>query len=201
LAQENPQGVLFVGAYPGARAIAHAVEDAGFRVVLVDNNHWHTRQARMEGLATHFGNILSEEAAAEINLGGIGRLIALTPNEEVNSLAAHEFRELFGRAEVYQLAAHPEETPRASTPPPHLRGRRAFGPEVTFELLQQRFAKGAVVKGTPLTEEFDYAAYLAQHDGKVIPLFVIDGKELKVVTADADVDPRPGEVVIGLVEG
>jgi len=201
LAEQNPQGVLVVGAYPGARAIAHALQENGFRVMLVDNNHWHIKQARMEGLPTYFGNILSEEVEADIDLGGIGRLIALTPNDEVNSLAAHEFRSLFGRANVFQLAAHAEEAVRANTPPPHLRGRRVFGPDVTFDSLQQRFATGAIVKATSLTEEFDYDAFCRQYGENVVPLFVItENGHLTVVTAEGETKPKPQQTIIAVVD-
>ena len=38
--------------------------------------------------------------------GGLGRLLAMTADDDVNVLATLHFRELFGRAGVYQLAPH-----------------------------------------------------------------------------------------------
>ena len=57
---------------------------------------------------------ISSEAleVARANLAGIGRLFALTPNDEVNTLCAGHYVHLFGRGEVYQTATRSEETAR-----------------------------------------------------------------------------------------
>ncbi len=145
LAEANPQGVLIAGAHAGARAIAHALQESGFPVLLVDTNRWNIQAARMEGLPTRHGNILTEELLDRLNLGGIGRFIALTPNDEVNALAALHLRGLFGRAEVYQLPPR-QRTERSETRPESVRTRFLFGPEVTPRYLDERFARGAVIK-------------------------------------------------------
>jgi len=201
LAQKNPQGVLIVGANPVARPIASALHEFGFRVLLVDTNRWHIRKARMDGLPTHFGNILAEGAVAQIDLGGIGRLMALTPDEEVNTLAAHEFHPLFGRAHVFQLAAPSEHEAEPTAPPLHLRGRPLFGRKVTFETLTHRIAAGAVVKATPLTEEFDYKAFLRYYGKDAIPLFVMNEQGmLTILSADTETSFQAGQTIIALVD-
>ena len=103
LSKPNPQGALFVGAHPLARALAQAVQREGLTVLLADTNWENLAAARLEGLPTYHGNVLSEEARDELELTGIGRLVALTPNQEVNALAAMHFIEFFGRSEVYQV--------------------------------------------------------------------------------------------------
>ena len=67
----------------------------------------------MSGLTTHCASILSEYVTEEIDLSGVGRLLAVTPNDEVNSLAVQEWSHLFGRAGVYQIA--PWDTGARST--------------------------------------------------------------------------------------
>jgi NhaP-type Na+/H+ or K+/H+ antiporter len=104
LSGENPQGILFVGASRPVREIAKAIMAEKFAVLLVDTNHENNRAARMAGLPVTFASIGSEYIQEEIDLGGIGRLLALTPNDEVNTLAAMAFAERFGSGEVYQLA-------------------------------------------------------------------------------------------------
>ena len=52
-------------------------------------------------------NALAEAVVDELELGGIGRFLALTPNDEVNALAVLNFSEIFESGEVYQLAAGP----------------------------------------------------------------------------------------------
>jgi NhaP-type Na+/H+ or K+/H+ antiporter len=88
LAQADPQGILLLGAHPWARAIAAELKDEGVPVRLVDTNYANISAARMAGLPVYYGNALTEGALDNIDLQGIGRMLALTANDEVNSLAA-----------------------------------------------------------------------------------------------------------------
>lgn len=201
LSNEDPQGIVFASAHPGARAMAHAVKAAGFPVLLVDNNPHNLRHARMEGLPTLFASVLSEQALDGLEQGGLGRLLAMTPNDEVNALAAVHFREVFGRAEIYQLPPQKETGPRRETAPTHLRGRYLFAPQATYGQLDERFAQGAIVKSTRLSREFDYQAFRERHGEAALPLFVVsEAGSLLVCTADRPPAPRPGQTVIALVE-
>jgi len=78
-------------------------------VLLVDNNWSNISAARMAGLPTYYGNILSQYAPNKIELDGIGRLLALTSNDEVNSLATLRLDDIFGSGEVYQLPTESEK--------------------------------------------------------------------------------------------
>ena len=159
VAAPNPQGVLIVGAHSWARTLASELQGEGIAVLLSDTNWANISSARMAGLPAYFGNVLSEHASDETDLGGIGRLIALTPNEEINSLSATHYSGVFGRSEVYQLPPEKNlDTPRAIVAE-HLRGRLLFGPEMTYFELSRRFAQGGVIKKTRLTDEFDYQSY------------------------------------------
>ena len=92
LADANPQGVLFAGADAWVRELALTVKNCGVPVVLVDTNFRNVSEARMAGLTAECASILSEHVQEEIDLSGIGRLMALTPNDEVNALAIRELR-------------------------------------------------------------------------------------------------------------
>ena len=56
-----------------------------------------SRAAKMEGLPTYYGNPVSEHAERNLRLVGIGRVLALTPNMELNALAAQHYRLEFRR--------------------------------------------------------------------------------------------------------
>ena len=200
VAQANPQGVLFVGAQTWARSIAQALQDDGFEVMLVDTNLEHVSAARMDGLPAWYGSILSDHAEAEIELSGLGRALAVTPNREVNSLAAVHMSEVFGRHEIYQLQASTEEHARVESTPRHLRGRILFGYDVSHDSLNDLFAKGAVVKRTKLSEEFGHDDFNEHWGEQVVPLFVKseDGK-LTVVTASTNFEPTAGQTLFSIV--
>lgn len=191
------QGALIVGANPLARAIGKALRDAGHPVLLVDTNRGEIQQARLEGFTVHPGSILSPDLPEQLELGGIGKLFALTANDEVNSLAALRFARVFGRAEVYQLA--PAATRKSAEVAHELRGRPLFDGTATFDALSQRLAAGQQIKTTNLTETFDAAAYRQTHP-EALPLFLIGpGGALTVSTGDlAASAPLPGMSIVSL---
>ena len=201
LSVPNPQGVLIASAHPAARAIGHALHGLNIPVQLVDTNMENIRAARMEGLPTLYANILSETATEELDLGGVGRIMALTSNDEINSLAAEHFGELFGRAEVYRLAKTQAASDRRDVASELMFGRTLFGAEVTHQVLDQRFEQGAIVKATRLSEEFGWLQFREQYGDEAIVLFTLtdDGK-LAISTTDAPLKPGAGETVIALVD-
>jgi hypothetical protein len=201
VAQPNPQGVLLAGAHSWARAVGKLLRDEGFSVAFVDSNWANVAEARQAGCKAYYGSILSEDIMAELQLDGIGRLLALTPNDEVNSLAALHFVDLFNRSDVYQLSPVRSGAGVQEEMPSHLRGRYLFATEATYSYMMARGREGAVVKKTPLTQEFDFAAYRAMYGPSALPMFVIAGdRELRVVTADSQPSPKPGQTLISLVE-
>jgi NhaP-type Na+/H+ or K+/H+ antiporter len=202
LAETDPQGVLIVGAHPLARAIAATLQQHGFKALLLDTNWDNITQGRMEGLNTFHGNAFSEQVLEELDLTGIGRLLAMTSNDEVNSLAAVHFPEVFNRASVYQLPfGQVGDESRTQLAPQHLTGRFLFGQKMTFSHLMEKFLDGGVIKATPLTEKFDYVDFQTRYQHDAIPLFLITRKEkLVIYTTDYQPIPKPGQTLISLVE-
>ncbi len=202
LAKPNPQGLLMVGAHIWARSIAKFLHENGFQVSLVDSNWANVSAARQEGLQAYYENILLEDISEDIELDGIGKLIALTRNDEVNSLAALHFIEDFGRSQVYQLPKLSKFSAKSEESiPQHLRGRLLFGAEATFSYLDSKFASGASLKKTPLTDEFNYDSFQSLYGEKALPLFLIkESGELVVMALDNTPTPLPGQSLISLVD-
>lgn len=196
----NPQGVLFAGAHSGARAIAVCLRDHGIPVQMVDTNHHNIHSARMEGLNTFYANVLSD-AVHELNLGGIGRLLAMTPNDEVNTLAANRFAEFFGRKEVYRLGRHKVESQRKDKSAEVLDGRVLFSADATHAALDAWFAAGAIIKATDITPEFTWEDFQAAYGENAMPLFVQspDGT-LTVCSTDLETTIRIGQTVFAMVD-
>ena len=201
LSNANPQGIIFAGASTAVRAIAAAVQNEGFQVLLVDTNRWNISKARMAGLPTCYASVSSDYVHEEIDLGDIGRLLAMTPNDEVNALAALEFAEQFSRAEVYQLVPPDAPVQRTETVPAHRRGRLLFTPETTFNTLAQRLVNDAEIKSTQLTEDYEYTDFLTRYGESAIPLFIVEESgALNICTADVPASPKPGQKIIALVD-
>lgn len=202
ISDDNPQGFLIVGAHNWARRIAEALRKHDVRVLMMDSNYDHIRQARMRGLETTYGSALAQSALEELDLSGIGRMLALTPNDEVNSLAALHFREIFGRRGVFQLA--PPEVDRrdqregVST---NLRGRILSGPEWTYQRVDEYANQpGSEVKTTRLTENFTFEDWQQEHGDDAIPLFLVrENGAIRVFSADEPPQAQTGDRVISLV--
>lgn len=140
LASPDATGVLIVGAHEWARMLAVELQAAGASVLIVDANWSNVVCARDLDLTTHFGSILDDDVENELDLAGIGMLLALTSNDAVNTLACLQFRHLFGGDRVFQLQV--SEPPRERTAPSSHRGRELFAAGITHDELDRRIDVG-----------------------------------------------------------
>ena len=157
VAWPSAQGVLIVGSHPLGRAIGKALVENHCPVLMVDTNRWNVQQAKLEGLPTYYGSVVSQEVLERVELGGLGRLLAMTSNDEVNSLAALNFSRVFGRSEVYQLATKVTQK-RTDAVSRELRGRPLFTVEATYSRMNEMIDAGARVRRTRITETFGLQA-------------------------------------------
>lgn len=201
VAESDSQGLLIVGAHPWALEIAKTINNEGYNVRMIDTNRRDVNRARLAGLTTYYGSVMSEYVIEQIPLGGIGKLLALTPNDEINSLATLRFSEVFDKQELYQLIPYQAEKGNEQDySPKHLRGRFLFGKSITFAKLRSEFYSGAMVKSTKLTKDFNYDAFKDYYGDAAIPLFLInDNKELQVITTESTPKPKPGNTIIAMV--
>ena len=201
VATPNPQGMLLLGASGWVRAVAQALKAEGVEVTLVDANRKNVAQARQDGLEAKCDNILAEYAFEDLELDGIGRFLALTPNDEVNSLATVHASDVFERSNVYQLAPEgADEGGRLTEMPAHLQGRILFDTVATYAEITKRFAQGATIKRTGLTDEFGFDEFVEHYRGAALPLFVVtEAGKLRVLEAQRKVPVKAGQTIISLV--
>lgn len=201
LAQSDAQGILFVGAHEWARKIAKVLQEEGYRVVLVDTNFANVWAARALGLEACHTSIVSEEVMNEIELSGIGRLVAWTSNDEMNSLACLHFIDVFGRKEVYQLTPGKSQGGDATEVSRYLRGRLLFPRGTTYSRIDRFFGTGGVIQRRYLTEDYTYEKYLDLLGPNRIPLFLI-GREKKLAVFSENSPQRllTGSTVISVTK-
>lgn len=198
IAEPHPSGFLIIGAHLLARQIGLALKQTGNRVLLLDNQRDNINESRMAGLTCHYGNIFS----SSIRLSGIGRMLALSPNNELNALAVLHYLKIFDQVEVYQLPPEGERDERRSEEilPKHLRGRYLFRKSASFSYLFSRVLSGAVVKKVKLTENFSYPEFAIYYRHTDVPMFVAnDAGDVTVITQDTPFNPKPGQHLIALV--
>lgn len=199
LTNVNPRGLLFVGAHRWARALARAVQEAGGKVFLTDTNYHNIEIARDEGLQAFQGNIATEDFFERLDLTEIGRVLALTPNDEVNSLACVNFTDYLDRSRIFQLVPFALQEKNDAAANRSRGGRFLFDRRATFDFLNAAFRMEEPLRTFELTEDFDFDAYLAEHRERWLPLFEItqDDRTL-VVTAENSQDPKPGSKLVCL---
>ncbi|MEZ6004211.1 MAG: sodium:proton antiporter [Planctomycetota bacterium] len=199
LASANPQGVLVIGGSRFALAVCRALVSLELPVVLLDTNRQSVAKARLDGIKAVYGSALAADAEEHLPLGGIGRVFGMTSNDEVNSLSALHYIELFGRAEVYQLV--PSGISAKQETSGNLHGRYLFREGARFDELETRMGRGARIAITQLTESFPYEAFREHHENNAIPLFRLTPEgTLVVFTAGSTPAPAIGDRLISLVE-
>ncbi|MCA9171339.1 MAG: cation:proton antiporter, partial [Planctomycetales bacterium] len=199
IASANPQGILFAGAAPWVRQIAGALQAEGIAVMLVDTNYSNVSAARQAGLEATCMSIVSE-SVEEMDFGGIGRLLAMTSNDDLNTLATHEFTAEFGSANVFQLA-HRAAVSEKRTGESRPGGRLLFDTTATFTQLSQRFAAGATIKVTSITPEFTFEDFRLRYGSSALVLFVYtETRQLIVAATDETCRPSAGQLLIALID-
>lgn len=203
----NPQGALILGAQPWGRQIATAIHNENLRVLMVDTDMSNIIQARKEGFETYYGDILSDLVLQDIVLTDLGHLLAMTRNNQVNSLAALHFQEIFGKEEVYQLC--PSTTVTTVTTdgeqkrpvPQQLRGRLLFRAQDNYEFIDHLFEDNETEVITIDIKEKDFSpeTYSHKKGHRLLPICVItEAGTLKMMNQDAPPEFRVGKRLIGV---
>ena len=201
VADPDPDGVLIFGSDPVARGIAKAVAEQNIQVLLADDDWDGISKARMDGLATFFGNPTSQHAALHLDLTGIGRLLAMSDRRESNSLACLHYRQEFGRERVYRMRVlAPEDASNRAAFAGNLRAKALFGNEMTHARFAELLQAGWRIKSSELGDSFGWPEFLAEHGAEAVLLFGIEANgRLRVANNRRKTEPKPGWKVIALV--
>ncbi len=190
LAEARANGVLIVGAHATGRGLAKALSELGVKSMLVDTDPYNVTRSVALGLPARRLSVLTEEAAHELDLRGIGRILALTSNDEVNALATTRFSRQFGRRETFQLA--PSEKRRNGALPEELLGRIVGIDGLDYNTLDERARQGWRVRAAGA----DPSIAAATEGGMYLPLARVFEGQLSFICRN---DPVPTQgTVIGL---
>ena len=204
VATPDDSGYLIIGANAVARTIARALNDAGFNTLVTDGSWTNIKSARMEGLETYYGNPVSEHADRHLDLVGLGSLLTLTPQKELNALAAQYYSAEFSRQNVYYLStdsADKDSTEQRSRTAVSHDYQTLFNNEVSYSKLASLISKNATIKSTNISDSFDYEAYKAQYGKRAIPLFAYNSKrQLRFFTDEKELKLESGWIITSLIQ-
>ena len=163
-----PNGVLFLGANEAARFLAQQFQKFGIPVLLADTSRPNIADARAESLPIYEGSILSEEAQEAIDLGQYGRLMAMTPNSDINHVACRLFAREMGRKSVFRLPSDDEMAmPREERPDEVL-----FLGVADYIQLTQFLRQHPTVQTEAIPDAAHLKQFLLENSGTIIPLFI-----------------------------
>ncbi len=183
------KGVLIVGSNPVAIAVADSLNKQGFDCLVTDSHWRYIKQARMKDIKTYWGNVVSEHADHHLDLIGIGKLLALSMNADLNMLAATRYKTEFGLANIFSIG-NEEKNKDVTKHSVSKEGitQTMFASDISYANLASIIAQGGQIKTTLLTNEFGIEQYFQKYGKLVIPMFAIspDGNTLKVFSSKED---------------
>jgi len=154
LAAGGGDGVMIVGANPWSLGLAKALKEMGVKVLVADTNWRRLRGARLEGHATFYGEVLSENADFRLDHSAFNHLIAATPNDAYNALVCVEFAPELGRHRVFQVTSGDNDEDDADTIAFTSRGRTLTSRGRSFDSLTRDWWGGWRFRSTTLSEEY-----------------------------------------------
>lgn len=197
--EADPQGFLIMGSNLLGRGLAKALQDENFVVRMVDTNWDRVRLARMEGITASHGNILSEFTESQLDLGGIGYLLAVTRNDAANALACQHLSEEFGSSHVFQLPPETVASTGGGGPSRGQTGRLFGNPDLTYDKLIHMIEDGAIIKKTVLTEQFTYSDFEEYYGDTHVLFMAIKDERVLVNMVESPLIPEPGWTLVSLL--
>ncbi|MGO0575921.1 cation:proton antiporter [Ornithinimicrobium panacihumi] len=197
LATTTPTGVLFAGASAWVRQAAGVLESLKVPTLIVSLAPGEVSQARLAGLRVERTHILSEHAVEDMELAGIGSLVATTYDDDTNATAAREFAHTLGKRNTFAVKRQGDggrDTTRTAT---KLTAPAAFDPPLTAPELEQRMREGMVVRKTKLTEQHTLEDF-RERSPEAVLMFTVEDGAATVVTSDQPV-PESGVTLVAMV--
>jgi len=96
-------GIVIVGATPLGLLLAREIKRRNINIKLIDNSFSNCRRAKSEGFEIYQGSGFDPDFLESLDLKGIGKMISVTINHEVNVLCCQTFSKYLDRNSVFRL--------------------------------------------------------------------------------------------------
>lgn len=165
-------GVMIVGANPWTLGLAKALKDMGINVLVADTNWRRLRGARLEGHATFYGEVLSENADMRLDHSAFNHIIAATPNDAYNALVCIEFAPELGRHRVFQVSGGDKDDGDGDSIAFTSRGRTLSSRGRSFDALTRDWWSGWRFSATGISENYTLDNFFESR-GEDLDIFLI----------------------------
>lgn len=167
-------GFLIVGGNRLARAIAETLVDLKKNVIVVDNSRRNTPEIRRIPGPVYSNRSLSERTGGDVELAGLGTLLALSHRESENIAAAYHYRQELGKNNIYVLPAQAEGKHRHNL---RFSGKTLFDPPASYVRLEHMITDGAEILHTTQTAKYTLEDFRRRHGRQTLPLFAVDPRQ------------------------
>jgi NhaP-type Na+/H+ or K+/H+ antiporter len=177
LAAASQNGVLIVGASNWSTDLAIKFKEMDIPVLIADSSWYNLSQARLSGIRTHYGEILSEHA-----------------------FVCSRFAPELGHNQAFQLPMHAGTEQERKSIKLANRGIIAMGPVATNEELERRHYRNWQFKKTHFTETYSFENHLQVESADALPL-LLQRKDGKVLfhSEELPLEPQQGDVLLSYV--
>lgn len=176
---QSSNGLLIVGANPGARLIAKYLQDQGRHVVLVDRSATLVAEAQDLGLEAIEEDIIEGNLDEEFDLLDMGYLLAVTPSSSVNDIACRKYKENFGENGTFRIVSQAES--RGDYPIPDI---ATFDSKTDYINFLETARDYPFIREVELEskEQFNQLCHVVCRN--TIPIFIKRGKEFHFIRAN-----------------
>ena len=200
--EEDSKGVLFIGANNFIRELAKVLKNLGVDVMLTSMTTSDVRKARLEGFKCYLGNPASVHADQNLELSGLGQMVAMSRRPEINATSSNKFLSEFGHENVYSLSDEYIEGDLNDSrlSPGKSSAKILMDRELTLSRLLYFQMQGGVIKATTITDEFTFEHYNNHYQQRVIPLLTIDtNKNIHWVLAGEELEAVDNMTIVSII--
>lgn len=194
-------GFLIFGAGQFNRMFAKELREYNIPVLLADTNWDALRLARMDNIATYFGNPMSDHASRKIDLTAYRKVLIMSPYKQLNPMLTYHFEYEMGKGTVLGLSNNEQQQrPSHQVSGSYTKNLGLFADDITYGKLASWATKGAKIKTTRLSEEFNFEAYLTEYAERALKLAAIDTHgHVHLFTTNSNLKPKADWRIISLI--
>lgn len=196
LTTPEESGVVLIGSSLFVAQLAKSIQEAGHKVLIVEDSWGSLSNARKLGIPTYMGDFLSEHTSYHLDLTPYRYILAMTKTDSYNSHVCADFTPDLGRDLLFQTSTHKRGVGHQFS---LTTGQILFTPNMSINELEERVVSGHVFRKTLLTKQYSYTQYLRERDNQSVLLYImrVNG-DMEFYTTEKELQAHTGDTIVAL---